>query len=402
MEGKRIEQLKEALKVFVGSLTPYDRFNIVVFSTGVVSFRPDLVSAGEEELGKAREFIDGLGAVGLTNIDAALRTSLRMSFEDTTANIVVFMTDGHPTWGEKDAKKIVDSATALNTSSIRIFPFGIGDSVSKTLLNDLAQRNGGYTTYITSDDSISQTVSNYFRRVTQPVLTNLSVNYGGLNTYDRYPDVLPNLFWGSQALQFGRYRNPGTYDIAVSGYLSQRQLVFHNTASFDSVKGGNRAVARLWANYKIDFLLGEIARYGEQKELVDAVIDLSIRFGILTPYTALYADPDEGTPTGIDTDREKMLPRMLTLKQNVPNPFTGSTRIVFFIPAGTNGRAAVTIYDLEGRRVRVLFDEEVRPGEYSIVWDGCDDTGRNVPAGTYLCRLNAGASVDTRTMLLVR
>jgi Ca-activated chloride channel family protein len=402
MEGKRLEQLKEALKAFVESLNTYDRFNIVVFSTGVVSYRPDLVSANEEELGKAREFVAGLGAVGLTNIDAALRTSLRMSFLDTTANIVVFMTDGHPTWGEKDATKIVDSATALNNRSIRIFPFGIGDSVSKTLLNDLAKRNGGYSTYITSDDSISQTVSNYFRRVTQPVLTNLSVDYGGLSTYDRYPDVLPNLFWGSQALQFGRYRNPGTYDIAVSGLLSQRQLVFRNTASFDSVPGGNRAVARLWARYKIDFLLGQIAIYGEQKELVNAVIDLSIRFGILTPYTALYADPNGGTSSDVENGREKLLPRMLTLQQNVPNPFTSSTRINFFIPPGTIVKTTVTVYDLEGRSVRVLYNADAGPGEYSVVWDGCDDSGRIMPAGTYLCRLNAGVSVETCTMMLVR
>jgi Ca-activated chloride channel family protein len=400
MEGKRIEQLKEALTAFLEALTPNDRFNIVIFSTNAVAYRADLVGASAEEIASARKFVEGLGAVGLTNIDEALARSLAMSYGDTTANILVFMTDGLPTWGELDLKRIADSAGARNRSHVRLFPFGIGDDISKPLLAELAARNGGYPTYITSDDSIAATVQNYFRRVSQPVLAGLALDYGGLATYDRYPDTLGNLFWGSQVLQFGRYKNSGEYTIALRGAQGNNPVVVTRTADFSTLPGGNRAVARLWAKYKIDYLLNEIHLYGEKKELVDAVIDLSIRYGILSPYTALYSDPTNGGhTTGVE---DALIPDRASMPACSPNPFTDATRIRFYLPAGSAARTVVAIYDLAGNLLRTLVDASLAPGAHEVMWDGRDEAGTRLPSGEYICRVSVGRTEMTRKLMLAR
>ncbi|MBC8145944.1 MAG: VWA domain-containing protein, partial [bacterium] len=142
MEGERIEQLREALNAFLDALVDTDRFNLVTFGTGTMLFRPDLVEASHVNISAARRFVDEIGAIGLTNIDAALKESLRMSFGETTTNLLVFLTDGYPTWGETNLTAIVDSATARNGARVRIFPFGIGEELSRSLLETLAQRNG--------------------------------------------------------------------------------------------------------------------------------------------------------------------------------------------------------------------------------------------------------------------
>jgi len=399
MEGPRIEQLRQALTIFLESLSPEDRFNIVIFSTAAVRYRPDLVRATPEEIASARAFVASLGAVGLTNIDEALHSSLDMSFGDTTNNVVVFMTDGYPTWGEVNSAAIVDSVRSYNAHGVRLFTFGIGDEVSRALLSQLAEKNGGYATYISSDDSISVAIEEYFRRAASPVMENMSIGFGGLSVYDVFPRSVPELFWGGQLLQFGRYRDGGTHLVTLQGDLLRKPFSLSTTVDFARVPGGNRAVARLWAKTKIDYLLAEIAQFGENKELVDAVIDLSIRYGVLTPYTAFYVDPN--APTAVPD--EVLTARRLSLMQNYPNPFTERTTIRFSVPpdAGLD-RVTVTIYDIVGRPIRTLYSADATPGNFTVTWDGTDEQGRPVPAGAYICRLVSGAQQSTRTLLLAR
>lgn len=404
MEGDRMEELRAALASFLDGLTLTDRFNIVAFGTNVVTFRPDLVSASPENLDEARRFVAGLGAVGLTNIDEALRASLTMSFGERSTNLLVFLTDGYPTWGELDIAAIVDSATARNGGRVRVFPFGIGEELSRPLLDALARDNGGYPTYIAEDDSIAIVVKNYFRRVSQPVLSNLEVDYGTLSVFDRYPAKLPDLFWGTQVLQFGRYRNPGRHGVTLTGTYLSEPASYSRAVDFGD-SAGNRAVARLWAKYKIDHLLADIARVGEQKELVDAIIDLSIRFGILSPYTALYSDPTEDPPSPPPSAApdELLVPLRLSIIGGYPNPFTSHTRIVLAIPASAaTARAIVTIHDAGGRLVRTLELRELAPGRHEIVWDGRNDAGTPLPSGSYLCRIECGGETATRMLLLTR
>jgi Ca-activated chloride channel family protein len=406
MDGRRIDQLREALNSFLDGLTTNDRFDIVTFGTNVMTFEPDLVAATDANIAAARAFVAGLGAVGLTNIDEALRRSLAMSFADDHTNLLVFLTDGYPTWGQMDIGAIVDSATARNKGRARVFPFGIGDELSRPLLEALGRNNGGYATYITDDDSIAIVVRSYFRRVSQPVLANLSVSYGTLSAFDIYPDVLPDLFWGTQSLQFGRYRNPGDHLVTLSGTYRREPLSIGRMVTFAG-EGGNRAVARLWAKYKIDHLLAEIARVGENKELVDAVIDLSIRFGILSPYTAMISDPTEDPPVDppppLAAPDETVVALRLGIVASYPNPFTESTRLVVVVPAIARGaHATLTIHDETGRLVRTLPVDDLAPGRHEIEWDGRDDAGALVPAGRYFCRSECAGETATRSIVLVR
>lgn len=402
MEGKRVAQLKEALGYFLNDLTERDRFNIVLFSTDAVVFQPNLVDATPQAVADARAFVNSIGAVGLTNIDGALNRSLAMDFDTTRSNILIFMTDGYPTWGQMKISEILDSATARNAGRARIFPFGIGEDISTALLNDLGARNGGYTTFIRSDDSIAAVIANYFRRVSLPALSGLKLDYGGLSSSEQYDRQLSDLFWGGQILQFGRYVGGGEHTLTLTGTRAATPFALSTTAQFGTELGGNRAVARLWAKRKIDVLLAQIKTTGEQKELVDAVIDLSIRFGILTPYTAFYVDPtDPDTPTTTDAPNDLLAPLKLTLFANYPNPFVGSTTIRFALPA-TQATARLAVYDVAGRLVKVLAQGTLSAGLHEIRWDGTDDAGNPAPAGTYLCRLEQGDQQVTQTIIMQR
>ncbi len=103
----------------------------------------------------------------------------------------------------------------------------------------------------------------------------------------------------------------------------------------------------------------------------------------------------------IDTDvDEAPAPPEFGLKQNAPNPFNPTTTIRFSIPEAGNVR--LTIHDMNGRVVRSLVSGERNAGEFPVVWDGKDDSGRDVGSGLYFAHLRADDLTATQKMVLIR
>lgn len=83
-----------------------------------------------------------------------------------------------------------------------------------------------------------------------------------------------------------------------------------------------------------------------------------------------------------------------------PNPASGL--VSFRLRLARDGAASVAVFDLAGRRVRAWGDAAAAAGERVIDWDFRDDHGREVPAGRYYLRLEAGDDVITRPFVRVR
>ncbi len=81
------------------------------------------------------------------------------------------------------------------------------------------------------------------------------------------------------------------------------------------------------------------------------------------------------------------IPKSFSLSQNYPNPFNPSTKIQFTVQKSV--MADVAIYDVLGRRVKVLASQQINPGTYSAEWNGVDEHGNNVGSGVYFVRMTA-------------
>jgi uncharacterized lipoprotein YddW (UPF0748 family) len=97
----------------------------------------------------------------------------------------------------------------------------------------------------------------------------------------------------------------------------------------------------------------------------------------------------------VGLEEEVGLPDRLTLDQNYPNPFNPTTRIRFGIPERSH--VTLTVYDLLGRRVAVLQEGILEAG-----WGEREFDGQTLASGVYLCRIQAGTSVQVRRLLLVK
>lgn len=94
------------------------------------------------------------------------------------------------------------------------------------------------------------------------------------------------------------------------------------------------------------------------------------------------------------------IPESHSLNQNYPNPFNPSTTIEYRLAAPA--RVRLSIFNILGQRVRILVDQTQSTGEYRVLWNGTDDTGKTLGSGLYFYRLDTETRVETRRMVMIR
>ncbi|MCP4567995.1 MAG: T9SS type A sorting domain-containing protein [FCB group bacterium] len=96
------------------------------------------------------------------------------------------------------------------------------------------------------------------------------------------------------------------------------------------------------------------------------------------------------------------IPETYSLSQNYPNPFNPVTAIEFYIPESKPIRVTLDIFNILGRRVRLLHDGSAKPGTNRLIWDGRNEAGTEVASGLYFYRLRSESTTITRKMILLR
>jgi Ca-activated chloride channel homolog len=293
MQGKKMEQAKAALKFCVQALNTGDRFNLVPFSTEARKFSDELLPATKENIGRAVEYVAGMRAAGGTAIDDALTTALRLSPNSDRPYMVVFLTDGLPTIGETKEPVILANVTALNKGNVRLFAFGLGNDVNTHLLDKLAENNRGTRDYVAEEEDLELKVSNFYAKISHPVLSDLDLQFPDTRIHDVYPKRLPDLFKGSQLVVVGRYAEPGSRAVKLTGKVAGETVPIAHDVKLPEKETGNNFLPRLWAIRKIGFLLDEIRLHGETKELKDEIVRLAKLHGVVTPYTSFLVLEDD-------------------------------------------------------------------------------------------------------------
>jgi len=299
MEGAKWDQARDAVKFVLEHLNAQDRFNVIAFSTGTRIYARGLQPVSEAPGAKA--WIGGLEALGSTDIDLALREAMGMADRERPT-VVLFLTDGLPTEGVTDTPSILANVKAAAPGNVRVFTFGVGYDVDTLLLDQLYQEFRGAGTYVRPEERIDDEVSALYAKISAPVLTDLELDFGSVMVDDLFPSApLPDLFAGTQLIVVGRFRDGGDTTITLRGTLEGQQQVYRYDVRFPPNAGGAVFVPRLWATRKIGALLSAIRLHGEDPELVDSIVRLSIRYGIITPYTSfLITEDDIFTQRGVE------------------------------------------------------------------------------------------------------
>ena len=294
MSGEKIQQAKSALIQLLGTLRAGDRFRLVAFSGGVRRYAQGWTEVAADTRRDAETWIRSLDAEGGTNIAGALTEAFAQAPAEQSLGVVVFLTDGQASTGEMDPERIATSAEQ-GRGKFRVFSFGVGDDVNTYLLDRLTERARGTTEYIRPGENIERAVGTLAAKVASPVLTDVTITAGsGIELYDLQPGSLPDLFAGDEMVVLGRYRGVGSgeWSVTVQGRRNGRQEEFRTSAT-DRANDDARYIEQLWAARKAGTLSREIRLHGQTRELMDALKQLALRYGILTEYTSyLVQEPN--------------------------------------------------------------------------------------------------------------
>jgi len=292
MSGKKIKQAKNALKFCLNNLKRDDRFNIIDFDDQITAFKDELIHATPDNVDQGLSFVTDLAAEGGTNINDALLTGLGQLETEKRLTFIIFLTDGLPTVGETDMKNILKNAKKKNVNLAKIFVFGVGYDVNTHLLDRLSDENSGASDYVSPDEDIEVKVSNFYKKISNPILADIELEFKGIKTSMIYPQRLPDIFEGTQLVVVGRFEGEGTAEVNLSGYVDERKKEYMYRVEFEKQKVKNSFIPKIWATRRVGYLIDQIRLYGESEELVDEIVRLSKKYGIINEYTSFLIRAD--------------------------------------------------------------------------------------------------------------
>lgn len=296
MSGVKIEQARAAGKQVLATLNSADRFRLIDFSTDVRTFRDSFVRATRENVEAGTRYLESLEASGSTNISGALDAALQDGGSSGRLGLVLFVTDGEPTIGERNPDAIASRVSRLRGDR-RIFSFGVGADLNAALVERLAVEGRGTAQFVRPDESVERAVSIVASRLTNPVVTDLRVYADGVRLMKRLPSESADIFAGQDYVLLARYSGSGQARLRFEGQTSRGPVSWTSRVAFPLSTRENSFVARLWATQRIGYLSAEKRKNGASREVDDEIRDLGERYAIPTEFTSyLVIEPGMSTP----------------------------------------------------------------------------------------------------------
>jgi len=296
MSGQKLYQAQTALMEVLDGLRPEDNFALIRFSNEAVNYAPEILPATAENVFVAKYFLNGIQADGGTNIYAALSEAFEALPNQTDhPRYVVLLTDGEATVGETDTDAILEMAKAQNENNARIFTFGIGDNVNTWLLDQLAMNSVGDALYVQSIQKVEATVEEFFAQIANPVLADPAIDFGDIGVSTLHPSELGDLFFGQTATILGRYDHGGTGVITITGKANGVKQSHAFEISLPEYSTGQGYVPRIWATRHVGALLQDAKLGNSDPALIEEVIAIAERFGVVTEFTYFEVDEEGNT-----------------------------------------------------------------------------------------------------------
>ena len=209
MEGFPIDKAKETMMLALDGLYPQDTFNVITFAGDTRILFSEPVPATPENLSKAKKLLAHTKSEGGTEMLKAIRAALAPSDAQDHVRITCFMTDGQV----GDDMEIISEVQ--KHPNARVFAMGFGSAPNRFLLDKITEYGRGEVEYVSENGDTSRAAKNFHERIRNPLLTDISIDWGGLPVTDVYPKTIPDLFSAKPVIVSGRYVGAGKGDHSV-------------------------------------------------------------------------------------------------------------------------------------------------------------------------------------------
>jgi Ca-activated chloride channel family protein len=285
--GFPLEKSKKLVDLALGHLHPQDTFNIITFAGNTQILFDEPVPATEKNLARARGLLANLTGGGGTEMMKAIRASMDPSDSQDHLRVVLFFTDGYV---GNDMEIIGEVQKHPNA---RVFTLGIGGSVNRFLIDKMASAGRGEAEYVTLERDADPVVERLFERVRTPLLTDISIDWGGLPVAVVEPERIPDLFGAKPVIVTGRYSGPATGVIRLRGKRAGQPFEREIKVNLPASEPQHDVLATLWARQRIDALMSKdwagLQGGTMQPDLQKLITALGMQFRLMTQFTSFVA-----------------------------------------------------------------------------------------------------------------
>lgn len=286
MGGEPIALVKRAMRKALEAMEPRDRFQIIGFSSSVVRFAPQPVTASKANVAKGLSWVDGLSADGGTYMLDGVREAMSTPVAEGSLRILAMMTDGY-IGNESEILAWVSKHLDRRT---RTFAFGVGSSVNRSFLYEFGSAGGGKTEFVTLDEDPAEAVERFRNRIDRPVLTDVHLDWHGLEVASVTPMRVPDLFAGEPLAIAGKFQAAGSGHVTVHGRVAGEAVSLDVPVDFKRAQA-HPGLGTLWARGRIE----EMSRAGSHQpggDTVELMTRLALDYRLMSPWTSFVAVSD--------------------------------------------------------------------------------------------------------------
>ena len=284
MDGRPVELAKRAAERLLTGLRPNDQFNVISFSVEACLFASEPVPATSANVAAGIAHVRSLQAGGGTEMITGVRAALSHPPPDGYLRIVAFFTDGYI---GNDAAII--GAVQRLLGSARLFAFGVGSSVNRYLLDRMAEVGRGTAQHILLNDPPEDAVDRFAERMSKPNLTDIGIDWAGLEVRDLTPSAIPDVFAGVPVYVYGRYDEPGDATIEIVGRVGTEPRAARIHVVLPGPDDEHSPLPSIWARQRIKQL--ELVKLGGgcAAAAEEQITELALKYSLMSAYTSFVA-----------------------------------------------------------------------------------------------------------------
>jgi len=287
MWGFPLEKGKELISRALDELYPGDTFNIITFSGDTHILFPQPVYPTAENIRRAKQLLASRTGGGGTEMMKAIRAALAPSDSQDHLRVVCFVTDGYV---GNDLEIIGEVQKHKNA---RVFALGIGTSVNRFLIEGMAKAGRGDSEIVTLTDKADVAAHRLYERLRSPLLTDISIDWGGLPVADVYPARLPDLFSGKPLIVSGRYTSAVAGTIRLRGKRAGDKFEREIPVTFTASTSKHAVLPAFWARRKIDDLMSQdwagLQNATVKPAVQTEITQLGLDYRLMTQFTSFVA-----------------------------------------------------------------------------------------------------------------
>ncbi len=305
MSGTPLEASKRFMRRSLPKLRPSDWFRIIRFSDAASEWTAAPVPATQENVRAGLRYVESLYGSGGTLMTSGIRRALAPPVPENAIRLVVFLTDGY-IGNDVEIVRLIQQ----ERGEARFFSFGIGSSVNRYLIREMARVGRGAARIVLPSEDANLAADELADRLAAPVLTDVEIDWSETPVFDAFPHELPDLFLGQSLRVMGRYTKAGTYSVTVRGKIAGQPVSLPLELALPSQQSGiaGDALPILWARAQIEdrmtSFMNPAVSAAERERFQEEVTELGLAHRLVTQWTSFVAvaravvNPGGWGPTG--------------------------------------------------------------------------------------------------------